>query len=39
MLKLLKDSEGRNDVFLSFGPISLEIIESYVQQHRRTFSN
>src|SRR5580704_11790431 len=31
MLKILKDSEGRQDVFLSFGAIPLEPIESWMR--------
>ncbi len=31
MLKILKDSEGRHDVFLSFGAIAFEHIESWMR--------
>jgi hypothetical protein len=31
MLKILKDAEGRHDVFLSFGAIPLEQIESWMR--------
>jgi hypothetical protein len=31
MLKILKDAEGRHDVFLPFGAIALEQIESWMR--------
>ncbi len=31
MLKILKDAEGRNDVFMPFGAIALEQIESWMR--------